>query len=255
MRVLDIDLDFFLHRKATHISITNTKRLGKKEYRCWTKKDTVRFLEERCGLSSTNKIPGKVFTHHDEVFYFLKGLQQKNNSELQFSIDHVDAHADLGMGDTSYRFIASDILHRTVSDRSDIQVFNGYEGLSAGNYLAFAIACRWISGLNYINKTEWQNDLPIFLFRNLNPATNVIELKKFHGYQIDQMISSGDFYKKALEIQPLELEPAVPFKKIDYNSFLSDGKYDYIFLTQSPAYTPASADQLIPLIKNYIEEI
>jgi hypothetical protein len=61
--------------------------------------------------------------------------------------------------------------------------------------------------------------------------------------------------ERALKITSLDFEPLVPFFKIDYNSFNSDGNYDYIFLTQSPGFTPVSSDSLIPVISSYIDLI
>ncbi|MGZ3858134.1 MAG: hypothetical protein ACXVLT_13145 [Flavisolibacter sp.] len=109
MRILDIDLDFFLNDKA-HSSVTSTNRLDEAEYIPWQRKDVKCFLENNCGLNSDRRIPGKKFIHHIEVFNFLRSLQEQNKFQLQFSIDHVDAHADLGMGDSSFVYISAQIL-------------------------------------------------------------------------------------------------------------------------------------------------
>ncbi|CDS91625.1 conserved hypothetical protein [Sphingobacterium sp. PM2-P1-29] len=250
MRILDIDLDFFLDRKA-YSTVTSIARLDENEYKCWTEEATINFLENNCGLSAENKIPGRFFTHHDEVFYLLKELQEQNDFSLKFAIDHIDAHADLGMGDLSYEYISTEILHRPLLNRSTIEIKNGWKGISAGNYLAFAIACRWITELKYINIEKWFDDLPPFHFQNFDISTNTIELKIFNSSQIEQM-QLGDFYVRARNIQPLAIEPSIPFQKIEFKDFLGDGNYDYIFLTQSPGYTPPSSDKLIPVIKNYM---
>lgn len=251
MKILDIDLDFFLQKKA-HSTVTSKRRLNKNEYKCWEKEDAIRFLEENCGLSKSKKIPGRYFIHHVEVFHFLKEIQKTYNFNVRFSIDHVDAHADLGLGDASYNYISAEILHMPLAERHEIKQFNGWYGLSSGNYLAFAIACRWISELKYINNKDWFNDLQSFHFRDLNPESKIIELKKYHDEDIQKMINNGDFYSKALTIKPLELEPAIPFEKIEYENFRNEETYDYILLTQSPGFTPKTADALIEVIKEYM---
>lgn len=251
MKILDIDLDFFLLRKA-HSTVTSKRRLNKNEYKCWEEQDVIRFLEENCGLSKSKKLSGRYFTHHVEVFHFLKEIQKTNKFNVQFSIDHVDAHADLGLGDASYKHISGKILHMPLTERHKIKLFNGYLGLSSGNYLAFAIACQWISELKYINNKDWFNDLPQFHFRDFDINTNIIELKKYHDKDIQKMIDHGDLYQQALTIKPLEIEPAVPFQRIDYENFKNEETYDYILLTQSPGFTPKTADALIEVITEYM---
>lgn len=251
MKILDIDLDFFLLRKANS-TVTSERRLNKNDYKCWERQDVIRFLEENCGLSTSKKIRGKYFIHHVEVFHFLKEIQMKNNFNVRFSIDHVDAHADLGLGDASYKYISGEILHMPLAERHIIKKLNGRDGLSSGNYLAFAIACRWISNLKYINNKDWFDDLQPFHFRDFNPESEIIELKKYYDDDIWKMINNGDFYSKALTIKPLDLEPPIPFEKIEYENFRNEKTYDYILLTQSPGFTPRTADALIDVIKEYM---
>src|SRR2546421_12770717 len=96
IRILDIDLDFFLSNR--HMGrVTETNRLDSHSYKPWKIEKVEEFLENCCGLSKTNKTPGKLFVHHIEVFYFLRQLQEANNFSYKFKIDHVDAHADLGL--------------------------------------------------------------------------------------------------------------------------------------------------------------
>lgn len=252
IRILDIDLDFFLNRKANNVT-TSTTRLDEQNYQPWEQDKVIEFLEGSCGLKIDQPIPGRIFTHHDEVFYFLRDLQSKNDNSLKFVIDHVDAHADLGQGDASFRYISTEVLFKPVSDRQNIGKFNGYEGLSPGNYLVFAIACRWVVSLNYINRKEWSDDLFKFHFRDCNPSSGLIELKKYTEEILKDMMGRGPIHEVAHRFPPIELEPSVPFRTIDISDFTSDGNYDYIFLTQSPGFTPLSSDSLIPLIAQYIE--
>ena len=252
IRLLDIDLDFFLNRKA-HSVTTSTARLDEQYYQPWEESKVLEFMEQRCGLTTDQPIPGRIFTHHDEVFYFLRDLQSKNDNLLEFAIDHIDAHADLGQGDASFKYISTDVLFKPASERQNIDKFNGYEGLSAGNYLAFAIACRWIASLNYINRKDWSDDVFKFHFRDCNPSSGLIELKKYTDEVMKDMMGRGPVHEVAHRFPPLELEPPVPFRAIDISDFQSDGNYDYILLTQSPGFTPLASDSLIPLISQYME--
>jgi hypothetical protein len=252
LRILDIDLDFFLNNK--HIGeVTNINRLENEYFKPWTDEKVVSFLEYNCGLSIKNPIQGKTFTHHDEVFYLLRDLQLQNNFKYLFQIDHVDAHADLGTGDASYNYISSDLLHRSMQERCFPDKTNGWEGLSAGNYLAFAIACRWVSSLTYINNPDWIDDLQWFFFKDFEVSSNVIQLKKYSPEQMHHIIYEGDMLELAKATIPIEIEPEVQFQLLDFNNFRSDGKYDKIFLTQSPGFTPLASDKLIPIIEQYIK--
>lgn len=249
MRILDIDLDFFQNKKRTG-SVISEKRLPKKEYKAFTEEEFINYLENKCGLSQNRKILGKVFIHHDEVFYFLRNLQERNNFQLTFDIDHLDAHADIGLGDASHFYI-SELLHLPLQKRSYPKKIKGLEGLGAGNYLSFAIACRWIASLNYINRPDWKNDIAWFHFKDFDISTNTIQMKKFTLGQIEdfKMFCRPE---KLIKLKPIELEPEVPFNYINSETFESDGNYDYVFLTQSPGFTPKSSDLLIPVFERYI---
>lgn len=248
IKILDIDLDFFLNKK--HTTHCDTENRLDTSYVPWTEERVKSFLETNCRLSQ--KVKGKYFTHHDEAFYFLSDLQKENNFQLQFSIDHVDAHADLGFGGTSYNFISSELLFRDVKDRISHTKTKNETRVNKGNFLAFLIAYRWVSELNYINKIEWANDLPFFLFKDFDTNSNFIQLKKYSAEQIRQIIYSNNMIETARNIIPLAVEPEVQFKTIDYLLFSSNGVYDYIFLTQSPNYTPESSDILIPTIQEHM---
>jgi hypothetical protein len=250
MKILDLDLDFFLYQRETYLAEVN-RRLDNSSYKPWSHKKVMEFLETHCGLNTNNKPAGQFFTDHDEVFYYLRKLQENNDFALKFQIDHVDAHCDLGYGDLSRDYIASEILDKDLAKRAYSIKKNGLYGLSKGNFLAFAIACRWVSSLNYINRTEWKNDIPWYLFKNFDVDSNSIQLRQFSKLQIE-CFNNGSMLEILKSTTPITLEPEVPFIFTDFKNFKSDGKYDAIFLTHSPEYTPKKSDKLIPVIKKYM---
>ena len=250
INILDVDLDFFLNDQFT--SFNKPKgRLNDKFFIPWKPEGVINYLENNCGLSKNKKIKGKTFTHHNEVFYFLRELQNENDLNLLFSIDHLDAHADLGLGDTSYEYIQTELILEPVQNRYNPKE-GGRDGLSEGNFLAFAIACRWIKDITYINKREWSDDLAQYLFKNFDTNTNLIELKTLNKAYIHQMIFGNPNVKVP---NYSTSEPLVPFIKIDSTNFISSKKYDYVLLTQSPEYTPMTSDALIPIIEDYMDKI
>ena len=253
MKILDIDLDFFLNDKHRG-SITNVKRLPDKYFKPWKVNEVENFLENNCGLNKEKKTHGKYFIHHHEVFLYLRKLQEQNNHLLKFCIDHLDAHADLGTGDLSYQYIATTILNKPVIERAYPDKLNGWEGLSSGNFLAFAIACRWVERLNYINNIEWVDDTQWFHFKDFNIKSNIIQFKQFSNSQMDKIINCAIGMKQMTKsITPLSYEPEVPFSVTDFNKFVNKEEYDLIFLTQSPGFTPKKSDELIPVIKQYMK--
>lgn len=248
-RILDIDLDFFLNHK--HIgTVTSENRLDDSFYLPWEENLVRQFLEEKLGLRKSRKIKGQIFKHHVEVYYFLKNLS--TNNDQKFDIDHIDAHADLGQGDMSYWYISQEILTMPLYERKEQTKFNGYQGLSSGNFLTFAVASRWVEQLRYINKISWTDDIPWFNMMDFDSKSGFIQLKQFSEKQLQTILNNG-MIEEARRQVPISFEPKVPFEVIDYKDFSSDGNYDYFFLTESPGFTPKSSDKLIPIFKDYME--
>jgi len=233
MKLLDIDLDFFLNKIVFWKK--NNKRLNEKEYIPWKKEKVIDFLENQCGLSVDNKIKGRVIKKHHEAFYFWKELIYKGELTTPFEVVHIDAHADLGLGDLSYKYIMEELLHKPVDKRDNPKY------LCEGNYLAFSIANRWISKLTYITHPKGGNDLLKEHFMNYDINSGYIQMKKMKdAHNPDSIIS---------------LEPKVKFEKIAHTDFKNTEDFDYIVLAISPRYTPKRADALIPVFKKYIIEI
>lgn len=245
MRILDLDLDFFISDIAHFIS-SDSDRLDDEDYKPWGEKETRAFLEEKCGLSKLNPVKGRVIKHHDEAFFFWRELINKNLLEPPFEVIHVDAHADLGLGDASWAYILSDLLSLPPAERINPKT-NGMYGLGFGNYLAFSIACRWISHLTFVLHPKWENDLPFSLLKDFDDSSGAIQLKLFDKKDIDV-----DRIRKA---KPISVEPEVPLKLQRYYDYVTREPFDYIILCQSPGYTPSSADKLIPIIEEYINQV
>ena len=67
-----------------------------------------------------------------------------------FHVTHVDAHADLGLGDSGYVYLMTSLLFAPPESRLHPAPPTGKTGLTEGNFLLFAIACRWINDLEYV---------------------------------------------------------------------------------------------------------
>jgi hypothetical protein len=97
VRILDLDLDFFVHG-AEHFRSSRDTRLDAEDYPPWSMAEALRFLEESCGLKS--KLPGIVVEHHAELFARWREGIEAGWLTQPFEVVHVDGHADLGLGDS-----------------------------------------------------------------------------------------------------------------------------------------------------------
>jgi len=253
MQILDIDLDFFQDGRFMYLADDEDKRVSAEEALPWKEEKVTAFLETSCCLSKKQKIRGKRFTHHHEVFFELRELIKRCELEIPFELNHIDAHADLGMGDASWAYLMGELLHKPLSERSE-PTQGGYIGLGFTNYLSFAIANRWINELNFIINEQWHDDIPrSFLVENDIPSMMsfgsynlTIQLKKYTKAQIKDLS-----YRQKCD--PIGYEPKLPFNIIPYDGFKLDSPCDFLFLSQSPGYTSKGTDALMDVISEYIK--
>jgi hypothetical protein len=149
---LNLDLDAFLDRVETWKS--GDQRLDPKYYKPWTEAEVRAFLENQCHLSTSHRIPGR-FVEHD-AFYYWRELAAKHRTQID--LVHVDAHADLGLGDASWVHVVSELLSLPVDQRSDPPRGSGF--LNLGSYIASALAARWIASKTYVHHREYGGDIP-----------------------------------------------------------------------------------------------
>ncbi|MDA0831934.1 MAG: UPF0489 family protein [Planctomycetota bacterium] len=256
-KVLDLDLDFFLNRRLERRADDPNQRPDDEGLIPWNAEDVVEFLEEDLGL--TSRFPGKVVVHHHQVFYEWRRLVESSELETPFLVCHVDAHADLGMGDRSYLYLHSDFLKLPLESR--MYPNEGDCGLAFSNYLSFAIGCRWISELDLVVPSFWHDDIPRGLLQQVDlppggffgiGAELNIELMHVPSAEIRKPQSPKCFFEKRRRIG----EPIIPLQILDRRAvgdIHKDVSWDFVFLSHSPGYTPSNADSLIPIFERYIK--
>lgn len=250
MKILDIDLDFFLSEIAHFV---DGDRLNEADgFIPWEESQVRRFLETNCGLNQNEPVRGCFFVKHHEVFKFWRKLIDESQLEVPFEVVHVDAHADLGLGDASYSYIIGELVHKPVEERS-FPKEGGWDGLGEGNYLAFSLACRWIKRLTYIHHPDYEDDILQFYWKDFKSDSGYLQLPKINKDKLDVLILLNN--SQLENYQPLSVEPAVPFEIVSGLEYKESSTFSYVFLTQSPSYTPSSADKLIPVIMDYIKNI
>ena len=243
-RVLDLDLDFFVDGVA-HWREPDRGRLDADEYPAWSLDGTLNFLQTRCGL--TERLPGFVVGDHGELFYRWRDAIDARVLRAPFHV----THADLGLGDFGYVHLMSDLLFREPQDRRDPG-----DALNGSNYLAFAIGCRWLSGLDYVynrDNPEGLNpgDLMWCLMEGFSADADHIQPAALTKRQIDnELLSFGD-----QRPTPARLEPRVPFRHMGWPQFTAPEPFDFVCLAHSEEYTPETCDELFDAIRErFIDE-
>lgn len=243
-RILDLDLDAFVHGTA-NCRDSNSPRLDAEEYPPWELNRAIAFLREQCLLDGPR--PGFAVEHHGELFFRWRDAIDRGVLVPPFHVTHVDAHADLGLGDSGYEHLLTELLDRPLEERRNPRV--GVGGLVDGNYLAFAIANQWISGLDYViggrrddcgdhNESPYPGDLLRYLFEEFDPRTRTIRLPLLDLDNLRSNLLSVD------GLQPLALEPPVPFTWNAIQQFQAPEPFDFVCLARSPGFTPEASDEL-----------
>lgn len=238
---LNLDLDAFLSDVAQWIAGDDRRD---DSYKPWREEELRAFLERQCHLTRLRRVPGRFVVHHDRAFDYWKELVARH--QTQIDLVHVDAHADLGRGDASWVHVVSELLSLPVGQRSDPP--RGSRFLNLGSYIAYALAARWIASMVYVHHPSYGGtDVPPIYFENNDASPpNRIQLK---AWKKDGLFRD---YPPPIK-DAVSFEPIVPFTKVAIEDFHSHSPFQYALLCQSPGFTPAAADALIPIFGEYIE--
>lgn len=269
MKILDIDLDYFMDTVASFIDEDSSLRLDEECYgeSVWSETQVRDFLENNLGLSKERKIQGRVVRGHNESLIFWKELISNRVLSTPFEVVHVDSHADLGLGYSSVEHITNYLLSYPVEERPMHNKYVRRNGKLAeegiGDYLLWAIAYRWISKITYCgNPNETPNDYDWRTLKNFSekniwyePVENTIQLL-YNVNGLPQPNFDDNNRIKTNYFNQCVKEPEVPLLIIPTIEVVSfNGDFDYAVMAQSPNYTPASADFILDIFKEYIEEI
>ncbi len=239
MNVLDIDLDFFLDERVT--TPLPPVRPSDNDYIPWTTDAVETFLTDCCRLDPNRPLPGAIVTEHHELFAIWKKLISMDQLAIPFNLVHVDAHADMGMGNGSPSYISGNLLHMEVAQRTNPN------DLHSGNYVAFAMSCRWIHSFTYVHHPKMRqenlgkHDIPDIFVKD----DNHLQFKILPRESVDGI-------HRYQEYVPLRLEPEIPINLIPGADFATDTGFSFMFVARSPRYTPPSADKLVAILKQFI---
>ncbi|MBO4878869.1 MAG: UPF0489 family protein [Clostridia bacterium] len=236
MRVLDLDLDFFLADCCELAAPGERPPLSGHEP--WEEARVRRFLEDNCGLSRESPVPGRVYATHDGSLRLWHELIEAGRLTVPFGVTHIDAHSDLGIGYPGPGFVLNSVLPLAPEKRADIDRYYRMKQLDEANYLLFALAFRWIDSLENVRNPRSRPDIPAFAAKDEHGSYSSIRLSSFTSALFEGRNGR---------------ESEIPFRVFDdYGSYCAPGKFDFISLAISPRYAPKEADALVSVIAEYI---
>ena len=242
-RVLDIDLDFFLDR-ILYADDEPRGRPSNEEYRVDATDVAMDYLRKQCGLNQP--VPGAACNHHREVWFHWRRMLKAGKLRAPFEVIHIDAHADMGLGNNSCLYIAEELLAQPVEKRRPPTGRENWH-VSDCNFIAYALAQRWIGKFTYVTHPQWQDDVQWLHMKDFSTTSGFVQMKRFEPGFTEEL---SDF----LDVKrlPFEAEPDIPMQVISRPNFQSETPPDFIFLSHSPNYTPPAADALFDRMKELI---
>jgi hypothetical protein len=272
-RILDVDLDIFVTPISQFHSDT---RLRDEEYDVVDIETVKRFMEVQCGLCVGAPKPGGVFEEHDELFSAIKSFVQEGRIQTPIDLVHVDAHADLALGQWApISYLLRDLMHRPAAERLDPILGSG--GLNRGSVILFLVATEWLKSLGYVHHPDDGNDFREF-FLEYEMGRDELEHPDFEQCRDDpryqkmlaEAPTTGQSYfhiprlkdpKAVIDLLYVdstvprisEKGRRIPFNRVPWREF-NDPGFDFVFVTRSPGFTPPSADAVFELLCSYVAQ-
>ncbi len=252
MTVLDLDLDFFQDGRITDGYCGQKDRVS-----AWTEDRVREYLETNLKLSKSKKIKGRIVNKHNEAFDYWNELIHQGFLTIPFSVDHVDAHSDLGFGGSWWDVFFNTLVYTYFDKPSDFPK----NEMTEGNYLCYAIAKQWLEKLNYIyNNTEKNGDgsdafdgSDVFrlMWKDAEIGANFIQICKFAPALDAYDLMDAD-YTKALN-KRCDYGKDIPFNRYAGSQFITNSNYDFINLAISPDFIVEDSRKNIDVIKEYMD--
>lgn len=203
--------------------------------------------------------------HHNELFYLWGEAIEAGRLAAPFEVVHVDAHADLGLGDASYTYLMGELVFEPIETRYEILKMRrpgsrtemldlANDALTDGNWLMFVLACGWISNLIYVcnsfaetTNDHTPNDLMGVLMKDFDREAEYV-----------QVVGTRERFWEFGRTRPKVIDhrdPPVPFTTNVWREYQAWEPFDIVCLTRSPQYTPAEADPIFDAIRErFIDE-
>jgi len=235
MWVLDLDLDFFLD--ACCPLANKGERPDSACAKPWEPEAVADFLENALGLDASHPIPGRITETHDGALAFWKSRMDAGQLQKPFSVVHVDAHADLGIGKPGPGYVLNGVLGIPPQERDAFDRYYEQKKLDEANYLLFALAFRWVDALTLVRAPFSKPDLPPFCVRD-GEGYRPIRLESFVSKLFEGTYGAEPEIPLTVYHDPGRVRIRKPFACAN--------------LAISPRYAPKEADALVPVIARYV---
>jgi hypothetical protein len=242
--VLSIDVDYFVRPKVT--APEPGTRPDDERHRVRELADVDCFLRNRCLIASERPVAGLSVPDHDAAFGAVQRWISTGALKTPFRLVHVDAHADLGLGDAGYAEIVEDILLRHPEDRA-----TNLREFGLGNWLAYAIANQWISEVMFLREPDPGLDCELLacFFCN-SPDCSVLQMRPMEE---KHYLKINHFNRYEYAGLPTS-EPEVKWNQMGEKGFVLDQPPDLVFACLSPEYSPPKAVAIFDLVRTFIRE-
>jgi hypothetical protein len=201
--------------------------------------------------------------HHDEVFKHWFDWIEAKSCSVPFRVVHADAHADLGSDpwgckDRDWSYLLTEFLLIPDHERSKAALRDPV--LDEGNYLAFAVCCGWIDDLTLVYPSECSGAAKMLGMDEAFPVDLIPEFFADRDTDADHMSISRYISEDRGRLEQGEcvigLDPiwSPCFQRRWSNQYVGKG-FTHMALAKSPDFTPLEADELIPVILEYVDLI
>lgn len=242
MRVLNLSLDVFID-PISRWAGGDRARLSDDFYYAWKPQTVEAFLEQRCGISANNPVPGVVVEDHQGAYAAWRDWIAEDRLKPGFDLVSIDAHSNLGGNDVGWFYLCGRVLHWPLEKRHDLDE----QRITPENFLLFAMARRWLRSVTLVTHPDWQHDVLPMLYENEDPGTQNLQLKCFDGRVLEQALEYG------MDLpQPLSLEPTVPFSVLGTGQYHESRPFDLAVVSRSANFTPKGADALLPVLESVV---
>ncbi|NJK32250.1 MAG: hypothetical protein HC927_07490 [Deltaproteobacteria bacterium] len=248
LTVLSVDIDFFVLGRASDLSLTSglDTRLSSDEYATASLEIAQSVFEQSCKLSTLTPVRGISIRHHDAAFEVLRALAKKGS----INFVHMDAHADLGLGDLSHEYLLTDWIRDCTRAPT-----RGWRGLNLGSWLAFAAAAQLVSKITFVPHEPLSSgdpsDIHPLYAHNPRPAAaqelRFCPLTKTELHEIHLRKAYAEMIQRANCT-------SIPFNITSRDCFNLLSPPNFVILCQSPNFTPVEADPIFTLARSYITE-
>lgn len=203
---------------------------------CRSLEDASAFLKYQCGL--TEPLPGWAIERHGEAFELWRQALTSGTIKGPLSVTHIDAHADLGLGEPVHLEIMGELMFLPVEHRAAQAT-----RVTDGSYLAFACASGWISDLTYVHNDDGGEDLHPYHMKDWDPQATALQLKAVKREHL-----LGVTATEPDERPVVRMDPEIPFHHMNWREFRAQSPFDAMVICRSPNFTPASADSIYDMI-------